>query len=186
MEGKYLLDTSSLITPFHENQLRALANGLGLRSWEDARTWLEEWFQKGFAQGKLLLSEEVLSELKKRPEMPGYHLAQKFLSSFKPLYPTSDTLRHLKKVGEFVREHFRPEHAQAFLKVGQADPMLVALAKEKSLTLVTEEAHPLPQADGEGKIMGRVRLPYVAFVFGIRCVPLMTALTETGDLTKAL
>ncbi|RTI15302.1 hypothetical protein CSW27_06045 [Thermus scotoductus] len=47
------------------------------------------------------------------------------------------------------------------------------------LTLITQEKHEVPQLDGvRGLIKGRPRLPYVAFAFGVRCVPLMTALLE--------
>lgn len=171
----YLLDANALITPFHRGPLGALAKALG-KSPEEAKTHLEAWFRDGIKNGLLRLGREVRDEvLRKRG--PGYDLLKSIDGQYQLLEPTGDFFATLEEVARFVEEHYAPEDAEPFLR--SADPSLVALAKVHNLALITQERHEVPQLDGaRGLIKGRPRLPYVAFAFGVRCVPLMTALLE--------
>ncbi|BBL92758.1 hypothetical protein TthHC11_02920 [Thermus thermophilus] len=171
----YLLDANAIITPFHQGPLGALAKALG-KSPNEAKAHLEAWFRDGIKSGLLRLGREVRDEvLRKRG--PGYDLLKSLDGQYKLLEVTEVFFDALAKVAHFVREHYAPEGAEPFLR--GADPTLVALAKAHNLILITQERHELPELDGvSGLMKGRPRLPYVAFAFGVRCVPLMTALLE--------
>ena len=171
----YLLDANAIITPFVPGFLEALAKALG-RSPEEAKAHLEAWFRDGIKSGLLRLGREVKDEIL-RKRGPGHDLLKSLDGQYKLLEVTEAFFDALEKVAHFVREHYAPEDAEPFLR--GADPTLVALAKVHNLTLITQERHVVPQLDGaSGLITGRPRLPYVAFAFGVRCVPLMTALLE--------
>ncbi|MBC7220893.1 DUF4411 family protein [Candidatus Bipolaricaulota bacterium] len=177
----YLIDSSSLITPFHQGQLKALAVGLQLPSTRDAQAHLEAWFKKGFTKGlfwvPLEVYEEVVANRKDKPAAPGTVLLRG-LGKGVILNPPGAFFDALVEVHKFVVESFPPEHAQSFLDPKRADPVLVALARVTDSTLITEEKQVIPQVNGATGKVQKPSLPYVAFRFGERCISLMAALRE--------
>ena len=175
----YLLDSSSIITPFHEGKLSALSLALGHNSPDETRIWLENWFERGFSSGKLVIAQEVYEEVmkKKKKGQPEQELL-KSLSEREHvtiLEPDDEVYNVLSDIDQFVRRSYEPHQADVFLK--KSDPILVALAKVHGATVVSEERHFLPERDGvSGLIKGEPRLPFVAGVFGVRCVPLLAIL----------
>lgn len=180
MNGQsYLLDASTLITPFHGGQLEALAKAFKQSSPDAARTCLEEWFERNLTSGVLRIDKSVEEEVLNLKEKgkPGVALLERLKGQYSLLQPNTNTQTILTQVGDFIRAHFEPHQEVVFFK--KADPILVALAKDYGLTLVTEEKHFLPEGNGKtGKLKGEPRLPFVAFAFGVRCISLMTALVE--------
>lgn len=177
----YLIDSSALITPFHQGQLGALAIGLRLNSPQDAQTHLEQWFTAGFSKRLFGVPIEVYKEVtegrKGRPDAPGKILLRTFGDSA-ILQPSDAFFQALAEVAEFVNKQFPPEYAQAFLAPGKADPVLVALARVTKATVITEERQVVPEVNrATGKIQ-KPSLPYVTFCFGERCISLMAALRE--------
>lgn len=177
----YLLDSSAIITPFHGGQLRALSAALKHNSLQKTQDWLEDWFRRGFSSGILVITHEVYEEVlkkkqRKRPE-------QVFLkdlresSNLRILNPADNIFAVLINVHEFVEKHYEAHHAHNFLQ--KVDPSLVAFAKTHGATLVAEEHHFIPQVNrAQGLIAGEPRLPYVAWVFGVRCISFLTLLRE--------
>lgn len=177
----YLIDSSSLITPFHQGQLKALAVGLQLPSTRDAQADLEAWFKKGFTAGlfsvPLEVYEEVVEKKRGKPDAPGTILLRG-LGKGIILTPPGDFFQALADVHKFVVESFPPEHAHSFLDSKRADPVLVALARVTEATVITEEKQAIPQVNGATGKVQKPSLPYVAFRFGERCISLMAALRE--------
>ena len=171
----YLLDASAVITPFHRSKLEALS--LALRKDPNtAQRYLTQWFSSGFTQGKLLLCAEAKDEVSRG----GGHASSLLRSvggTSHIVHHDSGSLELLPHVHEFVMEHFEDQHARAFLGPKVADPHLVAIAKACGYCIVTEESHAMRDAES-GRMTGPVKLPYVAFAFGVRCMPLMAALSH--------
>ena len=180
----YLLDTSAIITPFHGGQLRALGLALGHQSILETRVWLQSWFRKGFSSGILVLAQEVYEEVvKNRKKDREEKLLLKSLKEnrkIKFLQPTNDTFQVLESIHEFVSAHYQPHQAEDFLQ--QVDPWLIALAKTYRATLVAEERHFIPQADlNKNQIQGNPHLPFIAWVFKVKCIGLLPALLEVSQ-----
>lgn len=77
----------------------------------------------------------------------------------------------ISDIHEFVSTNYEPHQASQFLL--EEDPMFIALAKTHQVTLITVENHNIPQYDHDKKkIMGKVRIPFLAWVFGVRCISL--------------
>jgi len=174
----YLLDANAFITPFHTGQLNALAKSLRYPP-DKTKELLENWFSQGIISGKLKITRDVKDEILAK-EGPGYDLLKTLDGKYTPLIPTEqDTYKILEEIGRFVRENYEPQHASAFLDKG-ADPILVALAKTYNYTIITLEGHDIPQVNNYTGIIqaSKVRLPFVAFAFGVRCISLMTAFIE--------
>lgn len=177
----YLLDASTLITPFHLPQLQALSKALGFASPEKAKKCLQDWFFQGITSGKLRIAREVRDEVMKKKVRPEYQILKAVEGRYELLDPREDTYSFLAEAEQFIRKNYEPHQAEAFLR--KPDPMLIALAKSYELTLVTEEKHTLPEVDGStGRIKGEPRLPFVAFAFGVRCISLMAAINESSWL----
>jgi hypothetical protein len=180
--NRYLLDANAIITPFHEGPLRALASALSLNqelNQEEAKVVLEDWLEDGVSSGRFLIAdmvqEEVLGE--KGKAKPGYEALWKLKDGYKPISPTVEELALSAKVQAFVDKHFQPHDAQSFAR--GADPLLVAIAKARRLTIITQERHTIPEVDGNtGRVKGKPTLTYVAFAFRVRCLSLMSALVE--------
>lgn len=181
----YLLDSSSIITPFHKGQLSALSLALGHDSPDETRIWLEGWFERGFASGKLVITKEVYDEVVRREEKrrPEQELLKRLSEKGQITVLRSDSYSQgefysvLVDVDQFVRKNYDEHQADAFLR--KFDPFLVAIAKVYGATIVSEERHFLPERDGlSGTIKGEPRLPFVAWVFGVRCVPLLAILSR--------
>lgn len=180
--NRYLLDANAIITPFHEGPLRALASALSRNqelNQEEAKVVLEDWLEDGVSSGRFLIAdmvqEEVLGE--KGKAKPGYEALRKLKNLYKPISPTGEELALSAKVQAFVEKHFQPHDAQSFAR--GADPLLVAIAKARGLTIITQERHTIPEVDGStGRVKGKPTLTYVAFAFGVRCLSLMSALVE--------
>ena len=177
----YLLDSSAIITPFHRAQLRALSVALGHNSLKYTQTWLEGWFRKGFSSRDLIISQEVYGEIvnEKKRHRPEYRLLKELRQSesIKMLEPKDATWKELANIHKFVTQNYEPHQAQKFLE--KNDPMLIALAKTYEVTLVAEERHFIPEVNGASSLIkGEPRLPYVAWVFGVRCISLLTLLRE--------
>lgn len=175
----YLLDASALITPFYEGKLEALAKAFRFASRQVAQKHLEDWFEQGLKSRVLWLDTQAEYEVLRGGGRPGAALLNRLKNqnSYSPLQPRESTFPILEEIGHFIRDHFEPQQATKFLQ--KADPILVALAKDYGLILITEERHLLPEGERKtGKLKGEPRLPFVAFAFGVRCIPLMTALVE--------
>jgi predicted nucleic acid-binding protein len=174
----YLLDSSAIITPFHRGQLEALSMALRHSSPEETRTWLEHWYELGFSSRNLVIAHEVYEEVVNRKRDRPEHTLLKRLwerGQITILEPNDEFYAVLCDVDNFVRRNYDPHQAKVFLK--KADPILLALAKVYGATLVTEERHFLPERDGASRlIQGEPRLPFVAGVFGVKCLPLLTVL----------
>jgi len=176
--NQYLLDANAIITPFHQEPLHALAFALHL-SPEQAKEALEAWLADGVSSGRFLIAdvvqEEVLGE--KGKGKPGYEALSKLKDRYKPISPTGEELALLAEVQAFVEKHFQSHHAANFAR--GADPFLVAIAKARGLTIITQERHTIPQVDGgTGRVKEKPSLAYVAFAFEVRCLSLMSALVE--------
>ena len=180
----YLPDSNALITPLQEGELGSLHLGLHSRHPSDVRdhvqalSWLETWFERGFMNGCLVAIEELLQEVGRKQDAASRLLARlKARQLIRLLEPTDVTFDYLARIEQFVREKFTSHQADEFLK--SSDPMFIALAKTHGATLITLERHSIPQYNGTtGKIQGKTRVPYVAWVFGVRCISLYQALDE--------
>lgn len=178
----YLPDANAVITPFKDGPLGSLMVGLLVKheirngTTLEAQRWLQEWFRQGFEKGNLVATADVVSEVTKKDDVPGRLL--KDLSSRGSLIvlrPTPRTLSHLATIESVIRARFEPQHADDFSN--SADPMLLALAATYGATVVTLERHVVPEYDPRaGKVKGKVRIPYLAWILGIPCVPLYQAL----------
>lgn len=195
-EQRYLLDASALITPFASSRVSSLAIVLrqyfseGKAGYQDVGDYqkdlprkLEDWFSQGITLGRFLICKEVRDEVLKGRGRPGETLLKSLEDRYTLLKPKKSTFVQLKDVARFVEENYQTQYRDIFLK--GADPILVALAKDFGLTIVTEEKHSLsqgsePVTSGKPCIIEKPRLPYVAFAFGVRCISLMTAMIEVG------
>lgn len=177
----YILDSSSLITPFHQKQLASLALA---RGWppDEAQTKLEDFLAKGISQGLLRVAREVHEEV-----MEGKGPSADFLKSmrgkYKLLEPGEETLAYAAEVVEFVRNHYEPHYENPF--ADGADPYLLAYARQHGFVLVSEERSYIPGLDNpipgvNAKIQGPPKLPFLAFVYKVKCISLMTLLVERG------
>lgn len=177
---RYLLDANSIITPFRLAHLRALSIGLRHASPSETREFLWGWFSNAFKTGCLLGSEELFLEVCGNQQDDW---ASRLLRQLRSdghvitLSPQPATLDYLKQITQFVQTHYAPHHAETFLK--GSDPMLIALAKTYDSGIITEERYAIPQCDGASmRINGSVSLPYVAWAFGVSCIPLFYALLQ--------
>ncbi|MDR7450002.1 MAG: DUF4411 family protein [Armatimonadota bacterium] len=174
-----LLDSSAIITPFYSGQLNALKVALNHHSPAETRKWLEEWLERGFASGRLVISSEVYTEVVERatPGKPGRELLKRLRESnnITVLQPTDATWAELKEIHKFIEGRY--EHHQAKVFLDKHDPLLVALAKTHRAVLVTEEQNRIPEVDAStGRIKGEPRLPFVAWAFEVRWVGLLQIL----------
>lgn len=179
----YLLDASAIITPFHTSQLGALSVALRSDSIEETRQRLESWYERGFRSGDLVLAREVYEELttikKGKPPRPEQVLLKRLWEAreIKVLEPNQEFFQVLTEIHLFVKSHFEPHQAEAFLKEGEADPILLALARVYGAKVITEERFSIPQSDGSsGLIMGKPRLPFIGSAFGVQCLSLLQIL----------
>lgn len=168
----YILDSSSLITPFHQNQLASLALARGW-SLDEARAKLENFLSEGISQGLLRVAREVHEEVIKGP---GASFLKSMRGKYKPLEPDEETHYYAAEVSKFVRDHYEPQYEDRFAR--GADPYLLAYARQHGFVLVTEERGYIP---GLGqRIQGPPKLPFLAFVYKVKCISLMTLLVEQG------
>lgn len=173
----YLLDSSSIITPFHAGKLKALGLGLGHSSPEETRTWLEGWYERGFSSGSLVIVREVYEEVSEKPGRPEQVLLKKLWEAgrVRILEPNDDFFTMLAKVDRFIRSRYEPHQAEVFLR--KVDPTLVAMAKTHGASLVSEERYFIPNGHGSsGVIKGEPRLPFVAWAFEVNSMGLLQVL----------
>lgn len=180
----YLLDSNAIITPFHAAVSASLTLGLKVRapaaieSTALADRWVEDWLSRGFQSGNLVASEGLITEVRGKKDR-----ASKLLQTLRKkgliqiLIPTQETLSLISDIHEFVSTNYEPHQASQFLL--EEDPMFIALAKIHQATLITAENHNIPQYDHDKKkIMGKVRISFLAWVFGVRCISLYQAFDE--------
>ena len=180
----YLLDTSALITPFHEGRLRALGIALGYRSTDEIQRRLIGWFTKHFQLGTLVLCDSVRREVVEKPKRPEAQMIRSLENAIRILQPTGRSVQILTEITKFVYDHYLVQDVGPFLR--GADPEVVSIAKAYGATVITEEHHVLPEHDGgNDRIKGKPKLPYIAFVFQVRCVSLMTLLNELPGIKDA-
>ncbi len=180
----YLPDSNALITSLRGGGLESLRMGLEarypseVRNQAEARQWLERWFERGFRNGCLVGTEELFEEVGRKHDPASLLLRRlKSCGLIRILPPKPETFEHLALIEQFVRRRFDAHQADDFLK--SSDPMFIALAKTHGATLITLESHGVPQYDrARGRIGGRPRMPYVAWVFDVRCISLYQALQE--------
>lgn len=173
----YILDASTLITPFHQGQLRALRTAKRFKSDIETVNWLENWFVRNLQSRRFFISQEVYEEVCRGKGRPGHNLLRRLDGRNAKLEPVANTFDILRDVTSFVRTYFAEQHADPFERC--ADPMLIALARSHGLTIITEEKHEVPQWDGgSGRLNGKPRLPFVAFAFDVKCIPLLAALRQ--------
>ena len=178
----YLPDANAVITPFHHGPLGSLMVGLLEKraitygNASEAERWLKDWFCRGFETGSLVTTADIVTEVTEKDDVPGRLFRD--LSArgrLTVLSPTAATFYHLSSIETVLRARFEPQHANDFSN--SADPMLLALAATYGATVITLERHVVPEYDLQtGKVKGKVRIPYLAWVLGIRCVPLYQAL----------
>ncbi|MBE3576256.1 MAG: DUF4411 family protein [Limnochordales bacterium] len=186
---KYLIDSNVLITSFYGGVLPSLALGLRSRypsigrSAAQASKWLEEWFIQGFRSGQLVGSDGLIRELKVKKDRVSQLLqALERQGLIQILSPTPNTFSYVADICQFVLNNFEVQQDDTFLR-GE-DPMFVALAKTHKATLVTLEKHTIPGYDRvKKKIVGPVRIPFVAWAFGVRCISLYQAFDELAGRT---
>lgn len=180
---RYLLDANSIITPFRQAHLRSLSVGMRHSSPSETEKFLRDWFTDGFRTGVLLGTEELFEEVcGKKKQDTASQLLKRLRKSGQvvTLSPRPETFAHLGEITGFVRTHFEPHHVDEFLK--GHDPMLVALAISYGTGIITEERYTIRQRDGATqRIGGKVGLPYIAWAFGVRCIPLFYALLKLGS-----
>lgn len=169
---RYLLDTSSIVTPFHDGKLNSLRVGMNHASLSETEGFLWNWFSNAFGTQCLVGCDELFVEVSKKDDA-----AKRLMNQLREegcimtLSPEPKTFAYLEDITRFVQAHFEAHQADEFLKGN--DPMLIALAKTHEVGIVTEERLPIPEYDSKaGKIKGKVPLPYVAWAFGVPCVPL--------------
>lgn len=181
---RYLPDSNAIITPFEAGGLGSLTLGLQLRypafirGPAEALDWLEDWFTRGFKAGHLVGSEDLLDEVGRKKD-PASRLLRSLDSRglVRILRPTPGTFTYIADIERFVRAYFEPHQADDFLR--SADPMFIALAKTHEATLVTVERQYIPQYDGKTRrISGKPRIPFLAWVFNVRCISFYEALQE--------
>lgn len=180
----YLLDASAIITPFHTSKLGALSVALRFDSIDKTRQWLEHWYEGGFRSGQLVIAQEVYTEVLKKakegkPLRPEQALMKRLWEAraITVLKPTSNFFAILAEIHEFVRTHYEPHQAAAFLGKEEADPILLALAKVYGAVLVTEERFAIPELHrSRSLIMGKPSLPFIGSAFGVQCMSLLQVL----------
>lgn len=180
----YLLDASAIITPFRTSKLGALSVALRFDSLDKTRRWLEHWYEGGFHSGQFVIAQEVYTEVLKKakegkPLRPEQALMNRLWEAraITVLEPTSDFFAILAEIHEFVRTHYEPHQAAAFLGEEEADPILLALAKVYGAVVVTEERFAIPELHGSsGLVMGKPYLPFIGSAFGVQCMSLLQVL----------
>lgn len=182
----YIPDANVLITPFHRDVLSSIALGLRVlypdrvRNDAEAVRWMQAWFTRGFENGSLVATDQLIREVAPKDDMPKRLVDDlKKQGRLRILLPTSATWGYLADIERFVRRQCEPQQAHDFLR--GADPLLIAIAKTHGATIITLERYDVPSYDRtSGRIRGKVRLPYVAWVFGVRCISLYGALQEVA------
>lgn len=182
----YIPDTNVLITPFHRDVLSSIAAGLRVlypdrvRNDVEAVRWMQSWYTRGFESGSLIATDQLIRELD-----PKNDVSRRLVDDLKKqgrlriLRPTSVTWGYLADIERFVRRQCVPQQAHDFLR--GADPVLIAIAKTHGATIITLESYEVPRYDrASGRIGGKVRLPYVAWVFGVQCISLYGALQDVA------
>lgn len=178
---RYLLDANSIITPFHQDGLRSLSVGMRHSSTSQTSQFLQDWFTHGFRTGVLVATQKLVGEVCEKQDAAGKLMKQLCKDGHvSTLEPRAETITYLRDVTAFVKMHFEAHQADKFL--GEHDPELIAFAKTYGTGIITVERHIIPQLDGaSGKIKGKVPLPYIAWVFGVPCIPLFYAFLRIGQ-----
>ncbi|MGB9860530.1 MAG: hypothetical protein ACPLQP_11400 [Moorellaceae bacterium] len=121
----YLLDSSAIITPFHQAQCEALSLALGHKTIDETHAWLKRWYVYGFSSGNLVITDDVYDEVvnksEKQPRVERDILKElqergkiTFLGVNDKFYEV------LVGIDDFVRRSYERHQAEAFLK--KADP----------------------------------------------------------------
>jgi hypothetical protein len=116
------------------------------------------------AKGKLISSEEVLRELKKKHDS-AYQWAKGHTNVFLPLDEATQVL-----VAEIMSNHKRLVDTRKG-RIG-ADPFVIAVAKLKHCTLVTNEAIT--------NNLKRPNIPDVCAVMGVECINILQLFQTEG------
>ncbi|QIA26693.1 DUF4411 family protein [Thermaerobacter sp. PB12/4term] len=178
----YLVDANVMITPFATPSLHTLRLVMGHSSTDAVADWLKQWFLTAFTNGHLVGSRELISEVQKRKDIASQFartLADNEL--IRLLDPLPETFNYLAQIEKFVRAHFRQHQVDEFSR--GYDGWYIALAKTYGIPLVTFEGFSLPQFhQGLGKIDGKVRIPFIAWVFEVKCVSFYQVLSRHGTL----
>lgn len=178
---RYLPDSNVFITTLgNRNSITSISFGLKHSSPNDTLDWIRQWFMLGFERGVLVSANEVFDDLRSKKDRV-YHflLDLRNRGLIEIVKPEEETDDYIREIHQFVQRCFTTEEAHEFLT--STDIYLLALAKTHDLTLITLESHVIPQANlRTRKIQGKVRIPYVAWVFGVRCVPIYVAFREIG------
>lgn len=157
----YVLDTSIFITA---------ANGcfsfdFGEKFWS--------FLLKNAQDGILCSIDKVLAEIEQGEDYLKDWVTENLRGYF---YPTNDDeiLKHFAEISGYVSSlssHYKQEAIDDFLQEDNADPWVIAFAKAKRLTVVTQEK---PNPNSKRK----VKIPDVCKRFNIRCIDMITMLKE--------
>ncbi|WP_083855377.1 DUF4411 family protein [Thermaerobacter subterraneus] len=178
----YLVDANVMITPFATPSLHTLRLALGYSSTDAVVEWLKQWFTSAFTSGHLVGSRELIGEVEKRKDVAS-QLIQTLADNelIRLLDPLPATFDYLTQIEAFVRAHFREHQADDFSR--GYDGWYIALAKTYGIPLVTFEGLYLPQYRQDfRKIDGKVRIPFIAWVFEVECVSFYQVLSPPGTL----
>ena len=174
----YLVDANAIITPFSKPSLNALKLALGYSSTSEVVNWLRDWFTRAFENGYLVGAQELVTEVGRKKD-----LASQLLNSLMDreviqlLRPKDETFGYLADIELFVRQHFNDHQADLFSQGN--DGWYIALAMTHRVHLITLEGYNIPQCNlSTGRIQGKARMPFVAWVFGVTCIPLFQAFLE--------
>ena len=167
----YLVDANAVITPLKPPVIYTLQHALGYRSVDDVIAWLQDWYTRAFASQYLLGSEALIVEVTRKKDVPAQFIRRlRDQEVVTILEPTPDTFDHLQKIETYASHNFEPQHYAAF--TNGYDGFYIALAKTYGVSIVTMEAFNLQEYDfGTRRFKGKVRMPFLAWIFGVSCVP---------------
>ncbi|WP_460039264.1 DUF4411 family protein [Thermaerobacter litoralis] len=132
---------------------------------------MKSWFTGAFMGGHLITCSEVVDEVLQRNDRASQYLREWIKQEIISMVgPKQETFVHLAEIETFVRRHYKDRWIDEFTKGN--DALFIALGRTYDIPLVTFEGFTLPQYHKHvGKIDGKARIPFIAWVFGVQCVP---------------
>lgn len=134
------------------------------------------WLTTAHEGNRACSLDKVKEEITKEKELLSLIKQKVGKKFFVQTQPGGVTYRELAELVQSAQDMPWARHARnSFMRITEADPFLIAYAKENSLAVVTMEK-------SERKRVGKIKIPDVCSLFGVECMTTAEMLENEGVL----